>query len=189
MTIPMRSCGRTGIVKRHVDPWKYAGRSIFSNDRKEVRFVANAADACYPISKLICLHLLSLLRDMPNPPHHSSRVQPFGYLHVAQTGPSGPIASGQNEDSSRACGELRSRGRRCRSPRRNLDFRGFEDPNENFVQFINSVFAHPCILDRFQALGDKTLYVGVYLNFVKILFDFKQTERFELAWIRPEIGL
>ena len=31
------------------------------------------------------------------------------------------------------------RGRRCRSPRGNLDFRGFEDPNENFVQLINSV--------------------------------------------------
>ena len=53
--------------------------------------------------------------------------------------PSGPVACGENEDSSRARGELRSRGRRGRSPSGNLDLRGFEDPNENFVQLVNSV--------------------------------------------------
>ena len=52
---------------------------------------------------------------------------------------SGPVTYGENEDSSRARGELRSRGRRGRSPSGNLDFRGFEDPNENFVQLVNSV--------------------------------------------------
>jgi hypothetical protein len=53
--------------------------------------------------------------------------------------PSGSVACGENEDSSRARGELRSRGRRGRSPSGNLDLRGFEDPNENFVQLVNSV--------------------------------------------------
>ena len=53
--------------------------------------------------------------------------------------PSGPVACGENEDSSRARGELRSKGRRGRSPSGNLDLRGFEDPNENFVQLVNSV--------------------------------------------------
>jgi hypothetical protein len=37
--------------------------------------------------------------------------------------PSGPVACGENEDSSRARGELRSRGRRDRSPSGNLDLR------------------------------------------------------------------
>ena len=46
---------------------------------------------------------------------------------------------GENEDSSRARGELRSKGRRGRSPSGNLDLRGFEDPNENFVQLVNNV--------------------------------------------------
>jgi len=53
--------------------------------------------------------------------------------------PSGPVACGENEDSSWARGELRSRGRRGRSPNGNLDVRGFEDSNENFVQLVNSV--------------------------------------------------
>ena len=52
---------------------------------------------------------------------------------------SGLVACGENEDSSRARGELRSRGRRGRSPSGNLDFLGFEDPNENFVQLVNGV--------------------------------------------------
>jgi hypothetical protein len=56
--------------------------------------------------------------------------------------PSGPVACGENEDRSWARGELRSRGRRGRSPSGNLDFQGFEDPNENFVQLVNSV-PHP----------------------------------------------
>ena len=51
---------------------------------------------------------------------------------------SGPVACGENEDSSRARGKLRSRGR-GRSPSGNLDLRGFEDPNENFVQLVNGV--------------------------------------------------
>ena len=42
------------------------------------------------------------------------------------------------KDSSRARGELRSKGRRGRSPSGNLDLRGFEDPNENFVQLVNT---------------------------------------------------
>ena len=52
--------------------------------------------------------------------------------------PSGLVACGENEDSSRARGKLRSRGR-GRSPSGNLDLRGFEDPNENFVQLVNGV--------------------------------------------------
>src|SRR4029077_10429014 len=52
---------------------------------------------------------------------------------------SGPVACGENEDSSRARGELRRRGRRSRSPSGNIDLRGFEDPDENFVQLVNSV--------------------------------------------------
>jgi len=52
--------------------------------------------------------------------------------------PSGQVACGENEDSSRARGKLRSRGR-GRSPSGNLDLRGFEDPNENFVQLVNGV--------------------------------------------------
>ena len=52
---------------------------------------------------------------------------------------SGPVTYGENEDSSRARGELRSRRRRDRSSSGNLDLRGFEDPNENFVQLVNSV--------------------------------------------------
>ena len=52
---------------------------------------------------------------------------------------SGPVACGENEDSLRARGELRRRGRRGRPPSGNLDLWGFEDPNENFVQLVNSV--------------------------------------------------
>jgi len=52
---------------------------------------------------------------------------------------SGPVACGENEDSSSARGELRSRSRRGRSPSGNLDLWGFEDPNENFVQLVNGV--------------------------------------------------
>jgi hypothetical protein len=52
---------------------------------------------------------------------------------------SGPVACGENEDSSRARGELRNRGCRDRSPSGNLDLWSFEDPDENFVQLINSV--------------------------------------------------
>jgi hypothetical protein len=50
-----------------------------------------------------------------------------------------PVACGENEDSSRARGELRSGGRRGRSPSGNLDLRGFEDSDENFVQLVNRV--------------------------------------------------
>ena len=57
--------------------------------------------------------------------------------------PSGPVAWGENEDSLRARGELRGRGRRDRSPSGNLDLRGFEDPDENFVQLVNSVHFSP----------------------------------------------
>src|SRR5439155_23517124 len=57
------------------------------------------------------------------------------------------LACRENEDSSRARGELRNRGRRGRSASVNLDFRGFEDPNENFVQLVNSV-PHPSFLKR-----------------------------------------
>src|SRR4029453_19155087 len=46
---------------------------------------------------------------------------------------SGPVACGENEDSSRARGELRGRGRRGRSPSGNLDLWGLEDSDENFV--------------------------------------------------------
>ena len=63
---------------------------------------------------------------------------------------SGPVTCGENEASSRARGELRSRGRRGRSPSGNLDLRGFEDPNENFVQLVNSV-SHPSPRDRMRA--------------------------------------
>ena len=44
--------------------------------------------------------------------------------------PSGPVACGENENRSRARGELRSRGGRGRPPSGNLDLRGFEDPNQ-----------------------------------------------------------
>ena len=53
--------------------------------------------------------------------------------------PSGPFTYGENEDSSFARGELRSRGCRDRSPSGNLDLRRFEDPDENFVHLVNSV--------------------------------------------------
>jgi hypothetical protein len=72
--------------------------------------------------------------------------------------PSGPVACGENEDSSRARGELRSRGRRDCSPTGNLDLRGFEDPDENFVQLVNSVpvAPNPCV---------STLTLDFYLQF------------------------
>ena len=54
-----------------------------------------------------------------------------------------PVACGENEDSSKARGESRSRGRRGRSPSGNLDLRGFEDPVKNFVQLVNSVPSLP----------------------------------------------
>jgi hypothetical protein len=52
------------------------------------------------------------------------------------------VVCGENEDSSRARAELRSG-----ESRRSLDKResrpwGFEDPNENFVQLVNSVISH-----------------------------------------------
>jgi hypothetical protein len=50
----------------------------------------------------------------------------------------GPVACGENEDSSWARGELRSSGRRGRSPSGKLDLRAFEDPDENFVRLVNS---------------------------------------------------
>jgi hypothetical protein len=53
--------------------------------------------------------------------------------------PSRPVACGENEDSARARAELRGRSRRGRSPNRNLDLRGFEDPHEDLVQLVNSV--------------------------------------------------
>ena len=55
---------------------------------------------------------------------------------------SGPVACGENEDSSRARGKLRSRGR-GRSPSGNLDLRGFEDPFKNFVHLVNNVPRSP----------------------------------------------
>ena len=45
----------------------------------------------------------------------------------------------ENGDNSTARVEVRSNGRRDRSPSGNLDVRGFEDPNQNFVQLANSV--------------------------------------------------
>ena len=52
---------------------------------------------------------------------------------------SGPVACGENEDSSRARGELRLGVAEGRSPSGNFYLRGFEDPNENFVQLVHSV--------------------------------------------------
>jgi hypothetical protein len=56
---------------------------------------------------------------------------------------SGPVACGENEDSSQARGELRSRGRRGRLPSGNLDLWGLEDSDEKFVQLVNRVSRVP----------------------------------------------
>jgi hypothetical protein len=51
---------------------------------------------------------------------------------------SGPVACGENEDSSRARGELR--GRVAEVARQvGISTRGFEDPNENFARLVNGV--------------------------------------------------
>jgi hypothetical protein len=49
----------------------------------------------------------------------------------------------ENEDSSQARGELRSRGRRGRLPSGNLDLWGLEDSDEKFVQLVNRVSRVP----------------------------------------------
>jgi hypothetical protein len=60
-------------------------------------------------------------------------------LTESEAGAVGAVACGENEDSSRDRGELRDTGHRGRSPSGNLDLWDFEDPNENFVQLLNSV--------------------------------------------------
>ena len=63
---------------------------------------------------------------------------------VEERKPSGPFTCGENEDNSWARGELWSSSCRDRSPSGNLDLRGFEDSNENFVHLVNSVPSLPC---------------------------------------------
>ena len=53
--------------------------------------------------------------------------------------PSGAVACGANEDSSRARRELRRGGCGDRASSGNLDLWGFENSDEKFVQLINSV--------------------------------------------------
>src|SRR5437899_2340574 len=52
---------------------------------------------------------------------------------------SGPVAGGENEDSRGLVKNYGVKVRRGRSASVNLDFQGFEDPDENFVQLVNSV--------------------------------------------------
>ena len=96
---------------------------------------------------------------------------------TAKREPSGPVASGENEDSSWARGELRRRGRRGRSPSGNLDLRGFEDLDENFVQLVNSVISQIPIPNPDKILILKFSRVGVLCKKERRALDFINSQQ------------